>query len=131
MLGKNKKPTSNELHLNCDGKSINEPIEIANTVNDHFSHTPNKLLQKLPPSSSKFNYYLYSPNRSPMFFFQLLLLKSFSLFLKLLQNSVVVGMEYPLLYLNTYYSMPCLHLVLYLTNHCHRVNLYQLLNMLK
>ena len=47
---------------------INEPIETANTINDHFSHTSNKLLQKLPPSSSKFNDYLYSPNPSPMFF---------------------------------------------------------------
>ena len=58
-----------ELHLNCDGKSINEPVEIANTFNDHFLHTPNKLLQKLPPSSSKFNDYLYPPNPSSMFFF--------------------------------------------------------------
>ena len=44
LLGRNKKPKSNELHLNCDGKSVIEPIEIANTFNDHFSHTPNNIV---------------------------------------------------------------------------------------
>ena len=46
-----------------------EPTEIANTLNEHFSTVSSKLISQLPPSTTKYQDYLYISNPSSMFFY--------------------------------------------------------------
>ena len=68
ILGRSK----NNTKINClskTGKDIYEPTEIANTLNDHFSTVSSKLISQLPPSTTKYQDYLYTSNPSSMFFY--------------------------------------------------------------
>jgi hypothetical protein len=53
--------------LTIDGKSINDINEIAECFNDHFSSIANKIVTKIPPSSSDFLTYLGSNPSSEEF----------------------------------------------------------------
>ena len=62
----------NTNKINClskVGKDIYKPTEIANTLNEHFSVISSKLLSQLPPSTTKYQDYLYTSNPSSMFFY--------------------------------------------------------------
>ena len=52
---------------NCNDVLMSEPVEIANSFNDHFSTIAKKLIDKLPSSPNKFTDYLPPPNSSSMF----------------------------------------------------------------
>ena len=69
ILGRSKNNTNKINCLSKTGKDIYEPTEIANTLNDHFSTVSSKLISQLPPSTTKYQDYLYTSNPSSMFFY--------------------------------------------------------------
>ena len=69
ILGRSKYNTNKINCLSKAGKDIYKPIEIANTLNEHFSTVSSKLISQLPPSTTKYQDYLYTSNPSSMFFY--------------------------------------------------------------
>ena len=69
ILGRSKYNTNKINCLSKVGKDIYEPTEIANTLNEHFSTVSSKLISQLPPSTTKYQDYLYTSNPSSMFFY--------------------------------------------------------------
>ena len=68
ILERSKYNTNKINFLLKVGKDICEPTEIANTLNEHFSTVSSKLISQLPPSTIKYQDYLYTSNPSSMFF---------------------------------------------------------------